>query len=475
MPREPLTLALVALCVGWTLLARWRQWGYDEAGALSRDHLWNGQYLRLFSAMFLHHLEGWLHLVANAISLFFVGRVIERACGRRVLLGWLVASAIAGFAGSLVLRPEPGAVLMGISGGIAGLIGLLIAVEWAVTKSLWDFLKQRNTILLAFFVALSVGLAVWAESQGMLVDHIGHAGGFLCGLLSGFVCFTRRGIRWARGIAVLLLLSVLPAAYASHPVLDPGYQLFRARRAYHAGDYETAVRRFERARELDSKAFDAEARGLLLRAYLRLAADAPDPLPLLEAAQALGGRDPNPWLAFAEGAEGRAAYVALRTAAALLPPSAAWKPLARALKLRGDAPPLETLALARGAAAGLRAPEAPPDLEQDIADAAEAAQDADVHGLSELYRLLAENTREDARRPRYRLKSAEWLWAATPAPRREGVPGAPDEAVVARFLAAYSEAALLGDAATKEAAERWLRSAGIPVPEPDLEGDDGGG
>jgi hypothetical protein len=147
---------------------------------------------------------------------------------------------------------------MGISGGIAGLLGLLLAVEWAVTKSLFDFLKQRNTILIAVFLALSVPFAMLVEGPSIRVDHTGHAGGFLCGLLAGLAHFTRKGIRRWRGIAVLLLLSVLPAAYASHPVLDPHYRIWRARRDYHAGDYAAAARGLERVREMDRTLFERE-------------------------------------------------------------------------------------------------------------------------------------------------------------------------------------------------------------------------
>ena len=64
--------------------------------------------------------------------------------------------------------------------------------------------------------------------------------------------------------------------------------------------------------------------------------------------------------------------------------------------------------------------------------------------------------------------SAEWLWAARGK-------GAPDEATVARFKAALSEAAQYRDSRAREAAEAWFRGAGIPVPEPDLEGKEGGG
>jgi membrane associated rhomboid family serine protease len=488
MSREPLTLGLIAACVGWTLYARWRHLTYTEAGALAGRLLWQGEYWRLLSAAVLHHMGSWIHLVTNCISLFFVGRVIERGSGRRAFLVCLVGGALAGFAGSLLSDPDPTMKRMGISGGIAALLGLLLAIEWAVTKSLWDFLRQRNTLLIIFFLALSVPFAMLVE-ENVRVDHAGHAGGFLFGLLAGLAYYTRRGVRPARGAIVAAALALLPVAYVSHPFLDPQYQIWRARRAYSAGDFADAAARYERAKELDPTALDtAGAREELLDAYLRVAAEGgPDTARLVDAARSLGGRDPRSWLRFAAQAEAgqRAdeAYVAWREAAALLPDRAAWLPLERALRLlRARKPPplLETLGVARGAAAGLGAglvPEARAALEAELAGTADAVSQEALatphgkevaNGLAELYRILAENTGEAARKPRYRLRSADWLWRAA-----EG-PMVPDE-VAARFGAALTEAALHGDAGARAAAEQWFRERGLPVPAPDLEGEEGGG
>jgi membrane associated rhomboid family serine protease len=486
LSREPITLLLVALCVAWTLLAMHYGLSYLKAGALTGRRLWEGEYWRLFSAMFLHHMGSWIHLVANSLSLFFVGRVIERGCGRRTFLLCLFGGAMAGFAASLLFHPDPRMVRVGISGGIAGLIGLLLAVEWALTKSLWDFLRQRNTLLIAFFLALSFPLA-WLLGDTLNVDHAGHAGGFAFGLLFGLARYTRRGMRPVRGRVVALALAVLPLAYACHPFLDPDYQLWRARRAYLAGDFDEAARRYERAGRLDPAALDGGgAREELLDAYLRLAErqlDGPGARKLMDAALAVGGRDPVPWFRFAEAAEARQrpdeAYVAWREAAALLPDSETWRADGRALRLlvaRPEPPLLETIAVVRSTMRGLNAlPEAPrAALEQEIAAAADALSaralvgpsgEGVANGLAGLYATLAENA---ARRPRYRLRSAEWLWRAS-----EG-PIVPEE-VVAQFRAALTEAALYGDPAAREAAARWFRDRGMPVPEPDLEGEEGGG
>ncbi|HEX5135787.1 MAG TPA: rhomboid family intramembrane serine protease [Planctomycetota bacterium] len=488
--REPVTLGLVLLCIGWTVAARVWQATPLAAGALTGARLWEGEYWRLFSAMVLHHTGSWIHLVANAVSLFFVGRVIERGCGWRVLLGCVVGGALLGSAASLLWNPEPRVPRMGISGGIAGLVGLLLAVEWAISRGFLDFLKQRNTLLILFFVALSLPIAMLVESRvpTIQVDHAGHVGGFAFGLLFGVSYYTRKGIRTARGAAVALALAVLPVAYASHPAFEPEYRIWRARRAYGQGDLETAAREYERAKELDPAALDAAGmRAELLDTYLRLAAGrfgTPDGADFVRKALAVGGRDPGPWIRFAEAAEKAQrpteAYAAWREAAGQMPDEGAWMAYERALRLllSREAAPIETIVVARGATRGLRVglpPEAALALEREIAAAADGvgarlgdhtSDRESATRLSELYWLLAENSLEDGRRPRYRLRSAEWLWRGSGEVRGD---------VRARFGAVITEAALYGDPAAGEEAARWFRERGLPVPEPDLEGEEGGG
>ncbi len=76
------------------------------------------------------------HVLFNSIAMLFIGRLVEQLYGRLVLLGVFLITAIAGgllwFALSDDAPSTPGivvpAVTVGASGGIAGLIGLLLMV-----------------------------------------------------------------------------------------------------------------------------------------------------------------------------------------------------------------------------------------------------------------------------------------------------------------------------------------------------------
>jgi len=247
---EPATLALILVCFCFT--ASWRLFHfYDHpAGALRLDLLWEGQIWRMVTAMFQH--GGWTHLILNAISLYFVGTVVARGLGRPVFLAVLFFGAEAGFAASIA-GTQGVAYRVGISGGIAALLGLILAVEWRYAKTVGAFFKARNTLLILFFVGLSVALGVYIEKSqpGVVVDHAAHAGGGLFGLLFGLAYFGKRKRRLLHGVVAVVVLGILPAAYVCHPIWDPTFYLFRAERAYGARQTAEAGGYYERLLRLD--------------------------------------------------------------------------------------------------------------------------------------------------------------------------------------------------------------------------------
>ncbi|MHC4549018.1 MAG: rhomboid family intramembrane serine protease [Planctomycetota bacterium] len=534
---EPLTALLVALCVGWTVWAKWSGATLAEAGAVNDRLLWRGwgEYGRLATHLLLHDPRGWLHLAVNMLSLVLIGRIVARACGRPVYLACLLLSAQAGLAFSL-LR-EPG-WRVGISGGIAGLLGLLLALEWSVSKSLGAFLKQRNTIIIFVIVVLSTALGVYIEHarEGIVIDHAAHAGGFGFGFLAGVAYYTRRGLRPWRGALVALVLGVLPIAYVCYPFRNVDFLLYRGERAWRAGEKETAAGYYERVLALDPGHVSAGARLALVRddpaplkglreprnaaeshAFLeahltlarhRLVSHAEVARDLLRRARRIRIGSAGLWFQFAEAAEeagwSEEALAAYRESARWLRldgrTSEEWRPQVRALRLavarpawQGEMAPgprldlaLETVEIALGAARGLNGAlpaDAHEDLERIVAASAfvldgVARRPLDpveevrlLHGkLERLFRLLAENTGRREREPLYLFLSAHWWWREADAP--DAVPGAE---VQARFRAALTEAHRQGNEAVQVQAERWFRARGLPVPPPDLAGDEEGG
>src|SRR5213595_4099402 len=100
-----------------------------EKGALFGPLVANGDWWRLITAAFLHY--GPIHLGFNMFFLYWIGTPVEQYLGRaRFLLVYLV-SGLAGSAGALVL--SPGAVTVGASGAIFGVLGAMMILEWQAT------------------------------------------------------------------------------------------------------------------------------------------------------------------------------------------------------------------------------------------------------------------------------------------------------------------------------------------------------
>ncbi len=175
------------------------------AGALEATAVAAGQYWRLLSAPFLH--GGLDHLVGNAVALYILGLLCERAFGRQQ---FLVLYVLSGLAGSILSVLSTAGPSVGASGAIFGLQGAAIVLVR----------RHRERILLRDR-RIGVVLTVWAVYTivtGFLtpyVDNAAHIGGALGGALLGLRLHpvilepmsseqAARVRRWLGGVAVLL-------------------------------------------------------------------------------------------------------------------------------------------------------------------------------------------------------------------------------------------------------------------------------
>lgn len=142
----------------------------------------DGEWWRLGAALLLHF--GPLHLIANALNLWVLGRLVEAKLGslRAFAAFWL--GGLASSAGVLWLMHEgyvQRGVLVGASGAIMALLGVIVARQAALLARHRDGLEGRRLAGLVMIVAVQVA----ADMLVPQVSFAAHACGFLAGLAIG--------------------------------------------------------------------------------------------------------------------------------------------------------------------------------------------------------------------------------------------------------------------------------------------------
>lgn len=147
--------------------------GLIRAGALFRPAVENGEWWRAVGAMFLH--AGLIHLLSNMYGLYLLGRFAEEICGSARFFIIYVVGGLAGAAASTWVGR--GAISVGASGAIMGLLGALIVVLVLRRSAGAEAWRRELIWKLVFLGALQVyiGFAV------PMIDNAAHVGGMAGG------------------------------------------------------------------------------------------------------------------------------------------------------------------------------------------------------------------------------------------------------------------------------------------------------
>jgi rhomboid protease GluP len=170
----------------------------------------DGQWWRLFTAMFIHF--GIVHMVLNMWALWDVGRLVERLYGRGRFTLLYLASGVLGNLLSLVVQGNQ-AVSGGASGAIFSLYGALLVFLWRERRQVerGEFRWLFGASVVFTLVTLGLGLVVPG------IDNAAHIGGLLSGALLS-VLLARpwtpnsprlRFGRWAAAIMLAVSLVVM--------------------------------------------------------------------------------------------------------------------------------------------------------------------------------------------------------------------------------------------------------------------------
>ncbi|KAI7738624.1 hypothetical protein M8C21_009810 [Ambrosia artemisiifolia] len=158
----------------------------EKLGALEWNKVVNDKEAwRLVSCIWLH--AGVIHLLANMLSLVFIGIRLEQQFGfARVGVIYMLSGIGGSILSTLFIKSN---ISVGASGALFGLLGAMLSE--LLTN--WTIYANKAAALITLVIIILINLAV-----GILphVDNFAHIGGFLTGFLLGFILLVRPQFSW---------------------------------------------------------------------------------------------------------------------------------------------------------------------------------------------------------------------------------------------------------------------------------------
>lgn len=206
MAANIIVIAAQLMAVGWGNLFNPDPLLLYLNGALVPELVAGGEFWRLLAYAFLH--GGLLHIFFNTFSLSQVGPISENEIGRSRFLVVYTLAALGGAAADLVWHHFFGTrpLVVGASGAVFGLIGFGLTYNYFYGSPAG---RSNSGMYLQW--------AVYSFACGFLmpaVDNVCHAGGFLVGMVLGFIIERdlRHGDKFSlvwRVLAVLCVIALL--------------------------------------------------------------------------------------------------------------------------------------------------------------------------------------------------------------------------------------------------------------------------
>ncbi len=156
-------------------------------GAFQLRALWQGEWYRLFTSMFLHwNVE---HLFSNMIVLYYVGAIVERRLGAVSYTALYVLSGLAGniFSMGYELFTNAYGSSAGASGAVFGVEGALLFLVMAHRGKLEYMTAGR--------VAFAIAFSLYCGFTSPGVNNAAHVGGVLMGFATAAVSVACKKIK----------------------------------------------------------------------------------------------------------------------------------------------------------------------------------------------------------------------------------------------------------------------------------------
>lgn len=182
-------------------------------GALSNRNVGYSDWWRFVTSAFVHDNTDILHVGFNALAMFFIGPLVERIYGRAWLFLTFILGAVVGSVAWFLIVPgytlaTPVVYIsFGASGGIMGLMGLLVMLG----RVQGSFLPQQ------FISSVRTQAVLWAVFNiafGFTVTNINnwaHIGGVISGIVIGVIASPLRALG-GRGTPKIVVMASIGAA-----------------------------------------------------------------------------------------------------------------------------------------------------------------------------------------------------------------------------------------------------------------------
>jgi rhomboid protease GluP len=174
----------------------------------------SGEYWRLLTHLFVH--IGVVHLAMNLYALYFIGTYLEPLAGRwRMLLLFVLTGLVAGV---VSIWWSDNRVSAGASGGLFGLIGVLLALLVTGTAGK----EMRAALLTNLCIYAGINLVMGLQEN---IDNAAHSGGLVSGFLLGLLVAGEHRwpsvTRWLRTGGVALPLLLITGFLLRYPFVKP--------------------------------------------------------------------------------------------------------------------------------------------------------------------------------------------------------------------------------------------------------------
>lgn len=151
---------------------------------LSVDGVLSGRVWQVVTYAFLHAMDGWGHVLANALGLYLLGSAVEMSAGRKALYRLVAYGAVGGaiavlaYRGTMTALGYPQPTVVGASGAISAILAAFCFLNWNRRVYLFFLPMEGRHLLL---LAVVVDAVRWIGPAPVAVDC--HFGGMLAGWL----------------------------------------------------------------------------------------------------------------------------------------------------------------------------------------------------------------------------------------------------------------------------------------------------